>query len=58
MSAIDASTDARVVLERLRADGYVVIEGLLDDRRLESLPARLTDKPFYDSDVLNAALDG
>ena len=34
-----------------------LIEGLLDDDRLEVLPAMLTDKPFYDSDVLNAALD-
>jgi hypothetical protein len=35
-----------------------LIQGLLDDPRLEALPARLTDMPFYDSDVLNAALDG
>ncbi len=34
-----------------------LINGIVLDERLEALPARLTDKPFYDSDVLNAALD-
>jgi hypothetical protein len=35
-----------------------LIEGLCADARLEALPAQLSDKPFYDSDLLNAALDG
>jgi hypothetical protein len=30
---------------------------LLADERLEALPAQLSDQPFYDSDLLNAALD-
>jgi hypothetical protein len=34
-----------------------LIERVLADERLEALPARLTDKPFYDSDLVNAALD-
>jgi hypothetical protein len=34
-----------------------LIDELLADDRLEVLPARLTDKPFYDSDTVNAALD-
>lgn len=33
-----------------------LIERLLTDQRLEALPAKLSDKPFYDSDVLNASL--
>jgi hypothetical protein len=35
-----------------------LIERVLADDRLEALPARLTDKPFYESDLVNAALDG
>jgi hypothetical protein len=35
-----------------------VIDALLADARLEALPARITDKPFYDSDTINASLDG
>jgi hypothetical protein len=34
-----------------------LIETLLLDHRLEVVPATLTDKPFYGSDVVNAALD-
>ena len=34
-----------------------LIDRLLSDDRLEVLPAELTDQPFYDSDVLNGALD-
>lgn len=34
-----------------------LIEALLDEPRLETLPALLSHKPFYDSDVVNAALD-
>lgn len=34
-----------------------LIEKLLADNELEVLPARLSDKPFYDSDVMNARLD-
>jgi hypothetical protein len=34
-----------------------LIDRLLSDDRLEVLPAKLTDKAFYDSDVPNAALD-
>jgi len=41
MSAIDANTDARVVLERLQADGYVVVEGLLDDATTADLQRRV-----------------
>lgn len=32
-------------------------ETLLAEPQLEALPALLTHKPFYDSDLLNAALD-
>lgn len=35
-----------------------LIRRLLGDTRLEALVALLSDKPFYDSDILNAALDG
>jgi hypothetical protein len=35
----------------------VPIEALVVDARLEVLPALLTDKPFYDSDTVNTALD-
>ena len=41
MSAIDATTDARVVLERLLADGYVVVERLLDDATTADLRDRV-----------------
>jgi hypothetical protein len=34
-----------------------LIEKLLAHDTLEVLPARLTDKPFHDSDIVNAALD-
>ena len=34
-----------------------LVDQLLADDRLETLPARLTDQPFYDSDLLNTALD-
>ncbi|MDQ6614323.1 MAG: hypothetical protein M3083_06170 [Actinomycetota bacterium] len=34
-----------------------LIDSLLEDERFEILPAKLTDRPFYDSDLLNAALD-
>ena len=34
-----------------------LIDRLLTDVRLEILPAQLTDRPFYDSDLLNEALD-
>ncbi|MDQ6617805.1 MAG: hypothetical protein M3083_24425 [Actinomycetota bacterium] len=34
-----------------------LVDRLLGDERLEALPARLTDQPFYDSDLLNTALD-
>jgi len=34
-----------------------LIEKLLASDTLEVFPAKLTDKPFYDSDVVNAALD-
>ena len=33
------------------------IEQLTSSIELEALPALLSDQPFYDSDVLNAALD-
>jgi hypothetical protein len=39
------------------AGSHALIEALLDEPRLEVLPALLSHKPFYDSDVLNAALD-
>jgi hypothetical protein len=32
-----------------------LVERLVGDRRLEALPALLTDKPFFDSDVINQA---
>jgi hypothetical protein len=35
-----------------------LIDGLLADPRLEALSAQLSDKPFFDSDVINYALDG
>jgi hypothetical protein len=35
-----------------------IVDEVLSDGGLEALPAQLTDKPFYDSDLLNAALDG
>jgi hypothetical protein len=41
MSAIDATTDARVVLERLLADGSVVVERLLDDATTADLRDRV-----------------
>jgi hypothetical protein len=34
-----------------------LVEALLSDGRIEALPAQLTDKPFVDSDLVNAALD-
>jgi len=34
-----------------------LVDALLADARLEALPARLSDKPFYDSDLVNASLD-
>jgi hypothetical protein len=34
-----------------------LIDTIASDPRLEALPARLSDRPFYDGDVLNAALD-
>jgi hypothetical protein len=34
------------------------IDALLSDTRIEALPAKITDKPFYNSDTINAALDG
>jgi hypothetical protein len=34
-----------------------LVNEVLSDDRLEALPARLTDKPFYDSDLLNAPND-
>jgi hypothetical protein len=34
-----------------------LIDGLLEDQRLEALPALLSHRPFHDSDLLNAALD-
>jgi hypothetical protein len=34
-----------------------LIVRILTDVRVEVLPARLTDQPFYESDVLNEALD-
>lgn len=34
-----------------------LIDGILDDPKLEALPMQLTDRPFYDSDLLNASLD-
>jgi hypothetical protein len=34
------------------------IDRVLGDDRLEALAAELTHKPFHDSDVVNAALDG
>jgi hypothetical protein len=34
-----------------------LVERLLADDRLEVLPARLTDRPFYGNDLLNATLD-
>jgi hypothetical protein len=36
---------------------HALIEALLHEPRLEALPALLNHKPFYDSDVLNLALD-
>jgi hypothetical protein len=33
-----------------------LVERMLADDRLEVLTVRLSDKPFYDSDRLNAAL--
>ena len=41
MSAIDASTEPRVVRERLLADGYVVVEGLLDEATTVDLRDRV-----------------
>jgi hypothetical protein len=38
--------------------GAAAIEAILADRRLEALPARPADRFAYDSDVVNAALDG
>lgn len=35
-----------------------LIEAIVESRQLEALPATLTDKPFHDSDLINAALDG
>ena len=35
-----------------------LINDLLFDTRLEAMPARLSDNPAYDGDLLNAALDG
>ena len=35
---------------------HEVIEELIADERLEVLPASLSDEPFYDSDLLNEAL--
>jgi hypothetical protein len=35
-----------------------LIEDLLGDSRIEALLAQLSDKPFYDSDAVNAQLDG
>ena len=34
-----------------------LVDALIADDRLEVLPAQLKDKPFYDSDLLNAALE-
>jgi hypothetical protein len=34
-----------------------LIESILGTDGLEALPAQLTDKPFFDSDTVNAALD-
>jgi len=34
-----------------------LIDELMADERLEVLPARLTDQPFYASDIVNARLD-
>jgi len=34
-----------------------LIDELIADDRLEVLPAQLSDKPFYDADLLNSALD-
>ncbi len=34
-----------------------LIEMICASDELEALPIRLTDKPFHDSDVVNAALD-
>ncbi len=34
-----------------------LINTVLGDGRLEAFPARLTDKPFYDSDRVNEELD-
>ncbi len=39
------------------AGSSVTIGGILDDRRLEAMPARLSDEYTYYSDYLNAALD-
>ncbi len=36
---------------------HQLIERLVEDDRLEVLPAKLSDRPFYDSDLLNSALD-
>ena len=41
MSVIDATTDAKVVLARLQADGYVVVEGLLDAATTADLQHRV-----------------
>jgi hypothetical protein len=40
------------------AGSHALIEALLAEPRLEVLPAQLSHKPFYDSDVLNAAVAG
>ena len=37
---------------------YELAEELLAEQRLEVLPAKLSHLPFYDSDLLNASLDG
>ena len=39
------------------AGGRDLLDALMADDRLEVLSAQLTDKPFYDSDHLNAALE-
>jgi hypothetical protein len=35
----------------------MVVTSILSDGLLEALPVNLSDKPFYDSDTVNAALD-
>jgi hypothetical protein len=35
----------------------VLAERLVCEPKLEVVPAKLTDRPFYDSDYLNAALE-